>query len=53
MHGPLLKAHIRRQRGEIILHYFRQYKDFYNAEMDKPVGERIIPRWSPPKLTVH
>ena len=39
--------------SEILLDYFRQYKDLYNAEMDKPVDERIMPRWSPPKPTVH
>jgi hypothetical protein len=52
VNGPL-KAHIRRKRGEILLDYFRQYKVLYNAEMDKPVDERIMPRWSPPKPTVH
>jgi len=48
-----LKAHIRRTRGESILHYFRHYRDLYNAEMEKPADARIMPRWSPPKPTVQ
>jgi len=48
-----LKAHIRRTRGESILHYFRHYRDLYNAELEKPADARIMPQWSPPKPTVQ
>ena len=52
VNGPL-KAHIRLLRAENLLKYFREYKHSYNVELEKPIDQRVTPKWNPPKPSME
>jgi len=36
-----------------VFNYFREFKHLYEMEIQKPLAQRKMPKWSAPKLSLH
>ena len=52
VNGPM-KAHIRNLRAGRLGDYFSDFKSVYEVEREKPVDQQELPKWAPPKPSLH
>ena len=52
VNGPM-KAHIRNLRAGRLGDYFSDFKSVYEVEREKPVDQQDLPKWAPPKPSLH